>query len=45
MRPVFSVDGNGYPVPANRFRARSMYFQDQSIFSYPHANKQWWGYA
>lgn len=35
----------GTEVPTSRHRARSANFDDQSIFTYAHANKNWWGYA
>jgi hypothetical protein len=37
------IDAFGMPVQG-RHQARAMNFQDQSIFSYAHANKNWWGY-
>lgn len=43
-RTAFTYDA-GSEVPSNRHRARSINFNDQSIFTYAHANKNWWGYA
>ena len=38
------IDAQGSPV-ISRHHARVMNFNDQSIFTYTHANKNWWGYA
>ena len=32
-------------VSKGRHRARSLNFDDQSVFSYSSPNKSWWGYA
>lgn len=43
-RDAFAFDA-GPEVPSSKHRARSINFNDQSIFTYAHANKNWWGYA
>jgi len=43
-RDAFPYD-TGQPVNSLRHRARAYNFDDQSIFTYAHANKNWWGYA
>lgn len=45
MRAPHFVYLTGDEVPSSRHRARSANFDDQSIFTYAHANKNWWGYA
>lgn len=35
----------GAEKPTVRHTARAVNFNDQSIFTYAHANKNWWGYA
>ena len=40
----FAFDA-GQETPSLRHRARSLNFDDQSIFTYANANKNWWGYA
>lgn len=43
-RTAFAYDA-GSEVLSNRHRARALNFNDQSVFTYAHANKNWWGYA
>lgn len=45
MRTPHFVYLTGEESPSYRHRARSVNFNDQSIFTYAHSNKNWWGYA
>jgi len=40
----FAFDA-GQETPSQRHVARSTNFDDASIFTYAHSNKNWWGYA
>ena len=45
MRKSYFTYDAGQEFPSARHRARANNFNDQSIFTYAHANKNWWGYA
>ena len=45
MRTPHFVYLTGEEAPSSRHRTREANFDDQSIFTYAHANKNWWGYA
>jgi len=43
MRTLEFAYATGTETPSSRHRARSLNFEDQSIFSYSSPNKNWWG--